>query len=178
MKRQLFTCSAALALILFGGSRLRAQDTGCTLSTLKGDYATRISGQVFNSSGAVVAQRDGVAMAHYDGAGGLTQVDFIFANGQLTPGQADPSTGFHTNETGTYTVNSDCTGSATINFPAPPTPGLSGAVIQVMFVLANHGRTLHGIVSSLTPPGPTGQQKAVPANIHADAEKLGTVGEQ
>jgi hypothetical protein len=177
MKRQLFTCLAVLALILFGGSALRAQDNdGCNLSTLKGDYAIRISGQVFNSTGAVVTQRDGVAMTNYDGVGGLTQVDFVFGNGVLVPGPTDPTTGFHINETGTYTVNSDCTGTATINFPSPGL-GLSGAVIRVMFVLSNHGRTIHQIVSSLTPPGPTGKQAAVPANIHADGEKLGSVPE-
>ena len=116
----------------------------------------------------------GVAMARYDGMGGLTQVDFVFANGVLVPGPTDPTTGFHINETGTYTVNPDCTGTYTINFPSPG-PGLSGAVIQVMFVLGNHGHTIHGIVSSLTPPGPTGKQTAVPANIHADSEKLDSV---
>lgn len=177
MKKHLFKCLAAVALILSGGSIVYAQDNdGCSLATLKGDYALRISGQVFNSQGAVVNQRDGIAMAHYDGAGGFTQVDFVFGNGVLTPGPTDPTTGFHINETGTYTVNSDCTGTATVNFPSPGL-GLSGAVIRVMFVLSNHGLTIHQIVSSLTPPGPTGQQVAVPANIHADGEKLGNVAD-
>jgi hypothetical protein len=103
-------------------------------------------------------------------------VDFVFANGLLVPGHTDPTTGFHINETGGYTVKPDCTGTATINFPSPG-PGLSGAVIQVMFVLGNHGRTIHEIVSSLTPPGPTGKQVAVPANIHANGEKVGSVRE-
>jgi hypothetical protein len=177
MKRQLIVCSVVLTLILLGGSCLYAQDNaGCNLSTLKGDYALRISGQVFNSTGAVVNQRDGIAMAHYDGAGSFTQVDFVFGNGVLVSGPTDSATGFHINETGTYTVNSDCTGTATVNFPSPGL-GLSGAVIRVMFVLSNHGRTIHQIVSSLTPPGPTGRQTAVPANIHADGEKLGSVPE-
>jgi hypothetical protein len=175
MKKQIFLCSAAMALIFFGSAVLHAQDNdGCKLSTLSGDYAFRVSGQVFSPSGAVVTQRDGVAMAHYDGAGNFTQADFVFANGVLVPGPADAATGFHINETGTYTVNPDCTGTATINFPAPGL-GLSGAVIRVMFVLGNHGRSVHQIVSSLTPPGPTGKQAPVPANIHADGEKLGAV---
>jgi hypothetical protein len=101
MKRQLLTCSAVLALTLFGGSRLYAQDNdGCKLSTLQGDYALRISGQVFNSLGMVVAQRDGIVMTHFDGVGGLTQVDFVLANGVATPGPTDPTTGFHINESG------------------------------------------------------------------------------
>ncbi len=168
---------SAIAVSLPSAAQAQASDNdGCKLSTLKGDYATRISGQVFNSNGAVVNQRDGITMQHFDGEGGLTQVDFVFGNGGIVPGPTDPTTGFHINETGTYQVNSDCTGSATINFSSPGA-GLSGAVIRVMFVLSNHGRTMHQIVSSLTPPGPTGNQMSVPANIHADGEKLGSVRE-
>ncbi len=79
-------------------------------------------------------------------------------------------TGFHTGETGTYTVYADCTGAAEIQFPAPP--GFrSGAVIDLMFVLGEHGRTMHTIVSRLLPPGST---TPVPVSIHSDAEKLGS----
>jgi len=170
---------SALALSLNFTAQAQGNDNnGCSVSTLKGDYAIRISGQVFNSSGAIVAQRDGIVMQHYDGAGNLTQEDYVLANGVLVPGAPDPATGFHFKESGTYTVNSGCTGNATINFPAPPVPGYSGAVIEVMFVLSDHGRTIHQIVSSLTPPGPTGEQATVPANIHADGEKLGSVPER
>lgn len=169
--------TSALALSLPSAVQAQGNDNdGCTLSTLKGDYGLRISGQVFNSAGSIVTQRDGIVMQHYDGAGKLTQEDYVFANGVLVPGPPDPITGFHIHESGTYTVNSDCTGSAEVSFPSPGS-GLSGAVIQVMFVLSNHGRTIHQIVSSLTPPGPTGKQAAVPANIHADGEKLGFVHE-
>ncbi|MGA2923056.1 MAG: hypothetical protein ABSE28_18265 [Candidatus Sulfotelmatobacter sp.] len=165
-----------LALALHSAVQAQANDNdGCTLSTLKGDYGLRISGQVFNSAGVVVTQRDGVVKQHYDGAGVVTQEDYVFGNGVLVPGPTDPATGFHFHEQGKYTVNSDCTGTATIDFPSPPEPGTSGAVIEVMFVLSNHGRTIHQIVSSLTPPGPTGGQTTVPANIHADGEKLGRI---
>jgi hypothetical protein len=94
----------------------------------------------------------------------------------LVPRGQRSNDGFHTEESGTYTVNSDYTGSAKIKFP-PPGAGLSGAVIEVMFVLSNHGRTIHQTVRSLTPPGPTGDRVAVPASIHADGEKLGPVPE-
>ncbi|HXW56132.1 MAG TPA: hypothetical protein VEJ67_10310 [Candidatus Cybelea sp.] len=156
---------------------VRAQGTendGCKVSTLRGDYALRISGEVFSPSGRVIVQRDGIVMQHYDGAGGLKQEDYVLANGVLEPGPTDPTTGFHTDESGTYTVNDNCTGTATINFAAPG-PDLDGAVIEVRFVLSNHGRTIHQIVSSLKPPAPKGEQVAVPANIHADGEKLGSV---
>jgi hypothetical protein len=178
IRKAAFGATAILALALSLPSAMQAQasdNDGCTLATLNGDYGLRISGQVFNAAGAVVTQRDGIVMQHYDGAGNVTQEDYVFGNGILVPGPTDPVTGFHVKEYGTYTVNPDCTGSATVYFPAPPIPGTSGAVIKVMFVLTRHGRNIHQIVSSLTPPGPTGAQTTVPANIHADGEKLGRV---
>ena len=56
-----------------------------------------------------------------------------------------------------------------IDFPTPP-GGTSGAVIDLMFVLSNRGRTIHTIVSQLIPPNST---TPVPVSIHSDGEKLG-----
>jgi hypothetical protein len=46
-------------------------------------------------------------------------VDYVLANGQPVEGPTDPNC-FHTDETGTYTVNENCTGAAEIDFPTPP----------------------------------------------------------
>jgi hypothetical protein len=110
---------------------------------------------------------DGVAMTTFDGIGGLTQVDWVMRNGVADP---PPGPGFHGNETGTYTVNPDCTGNAEIDFPIPP-GGTSGAVITLKFVLGDHGRVIHTIVTSLRPPN-TPPGTTVPVNTHSDAEKL------
>jgi hypothetical protein len=140
---------------------------GCTNAMLSGDYAFRVSGNLLPPGGAPV-ERDGVAMAHFDGEGGLTQVDFVMSNGVPVAGPPDPLTRFHIGETGWYKVNPDCTGQAQIRFPAPP--GLeSGAVIDLMFVLSARGRIIHTIVSQLLPPGST---TPVPASIHSDGERL------
>jgi hypothetical protein len=81
---------------------------------------------------------------------------------------------FRAGETGTYDVNSDCTGTAEIDFPPPP--GVtSGAMIKLIFVLSNHGGTIHTVVTSLTPPG---APSPVPAVIHSDGWKLGSVPEE
>ena len=110
-------------------------------------------------------------MTHFDGQSKLTQVDFVMSNGIPTTGPTDPLTGFHIGETGWYRVNPDCTGVAEIVFPTPP--GLNtGAVIDLIFVLSNHGRTIHTIVSRLVPPGST---VPLPVSIHSDAEKMGSV---
>ena len=51
-----------------------------------------------------------MAMTEFDGKGGLTQIDTVTVSGEVV---ADFT---HTPATGTYTVNSDCTGTFTINF--------------------------------------------------------------
>jgi hypothetical protein len=140
----------------------------CSNATLLGDYAFRISGEIFvPQTNTIAVYRDGVAMTTFDGMGGLTQVDWLVGNGVSDP---PPTPGFHGNETGTYTVNPDCTGNAEIDFPIPP-GGTSGAVITLKFVVGEYGRVIHTIVTSLRPPNtPPGTN--VPANIHSDAEKL------
>jgi hypothetical protein len=146
-----------------------ADDDGCTNATLYGDYAFRIDGQLLPPGGAPTI-RAGVAMTHFDGAGGLTQVDFVMSNGAPLSGPADAATGFHLYEHGSYQVNPDCTGSAEIHFPAPP--GFSsGAEIDLMFVLGEHGRIIHTIVSRALQPGST---TPVPVSIHSDGVKMGT----
>ena len=107
---------------LFLCSSTKAQDNdndGCSIATLNGDYAFTVSGQIFLPTGAVV-QREGVAMTHFDGAGGLTQVDLVESSPNAPPpsgvSPTDPVTGFHTHESGTYTVHADCTGTFTVNF--------------------------------------------------------------
>jgi hypothetical protein len=140
----------------------------CSNATLFGDYAFRISGEVFvPGTNTIAVYNDGVAMTTFDGIGGPTQVDWVMRNGVADP---PPGPGFHGNETGTYTVNPDCTGNAEIDFPIPP-GGTSGAVITLKFVLGDHGRVIHTIVTSLRPPN-TPPGTTVPVNTHSDAEKL------
>jgi hypothetical protein len=168
--RYLSCISAAVlasTIALAGAARAQSSDNdGCSNATLTGDYASRISGQVLPPGGAPI-QRDGVVMTRYDGKGNFTQVDFVMGNGVPTPGPTDPLTGFRTEETGSYQIFPDCTGTAEIHFPAPP--GSTGAVIDLMLVLSNRGRTIHTIVSRLIPPGST---NPVPVSIHSDGEKL------
>jgi hypothetical protein len=164
----LLTLSLVAPLLAAPALAQSGDNDGCTNATLSGDYGFRITGQILPPGGAPI-QRDGVAMTHFDGQGKLTQVDFVMANGIPVAGPSDPLTGFHVGETGWYSVNPDCTGVAEIVFPTPP--GMSsGAKIDLMFVLSNHGRTIHTIVSRLLPPGST---TPLPASIHSDAEKLG-----
>jgi len=158
-----FVVAVAIGLVAIAAAG--QQEHSCSNQTLRGAYAFRVSGEVFTPSGIV--NRDGVAMTTFDGAGGLKQVDYVMANGVVVAGPTNQY-GFHDMENGSYTVNPDCTGNAQINFPIPP-HGTSGAVINLMFVIGDGGRTIHTIVSSLTPPNTT---TPVPGNIHSDAVKV------
>jgi len=163
-----------LAGFLSAGARAQSSDNdGCSDATLKGDYAFTVSGTIWvtDVTGTVQpVQREGVAMTHFDGTGGLTQVDYVMSSPNAkkppVPPPTDPVTGFHTDEKGAYTVYSDCTGTFTIDSPGPTT-------ITVSFVLSNHGRSIHTIVTSLVlPTGP------VPALIHSEGHKLGRIQEE
>ena len=167
--------TATITLLLLTGSA-RAQDNdGCTNATLTGDYAFTVSGQIFMPNGSIV-QRDGIAMTHFDGVGHLMQVDFVLSSPNAAPppgpSPSDPTTGFHNGESGTYTVNSDCTGHFEIVNPSITLhtgATISGARIDVKFVLSNRGRSIHTIVTSIIPPGAPGP---VPALIHSEGYKL------
>jgi hypothetical protein len=90
--------TGGLALASDGASHSKA---GCSLATLHGTYN-------FASDGVQIAPADGAGpfayagLVTYDGKGGVTQVITLSANGVITR---------HFKESGTYTVNSDCTDS-------------------------------------------------------------------
>ncbi len=62
-------------------------------------------------------------MTEFDGKGGLTQIDTVTVSGEFV---ADFT---HTPATGTYTVNSDCTGTFTINFTDGRPPVVANLVV-------------------------------------------------
>jgi hypothetical protein len=75
------------------------------------------------------------------GNGNLTQHDYIVKNGTLAPGPSTDEDGFHNGESGTYSVNNDCTGNAQIVLSPGNTRSLE-------LVLADNGRTVQTVVSS------------------------------
>ena len=130
---------AAIASSVLSGAA-RADNSGCSNATLKGQYAFGVTG--YTPPGVVT----GIKI--FDGKGNFTQRDYQ-GDSLRTMGQTDFSTG----ETGTYTVNSNCTGSMVINLNVPGVPtGLSSGVIKIMFVISNGGRHIHEVVSEFTPP--------------------------
>jgi len=126
-------CLAVLTLALATSSSMAAHDRECTNITLKGSYAFTIHGQIFTPNGPLVV--DGIAKTTFDGNGNLTQVDAVAANGIASqvwrPG------------TGTYTVNSDCTGTMTLQNPDQPP-------LHLAILVSDSGNLIHTVV---TDPG-------------------------
>jgi hypothetical protein len=75
-------------------------------------------------------------MTHFDGKGNLTQVDHVVVNGMPPPVE-------WMSGTGPYSVNSNCTGTATINIPGNP---LSPVILH--FVVVRQGKEIHTVVEA------------------------------
>jgi hypothetical protein len=135
---------AIFALALTGG--LHAQtNNGCSNLTLFGEYAFTITGQILAPPTAV-GPVSGVALTTFDGLGNLVQIDHVVHNGVAPVEEWRPATG-------TYTVNSNCTGTFTFT-PQPTNPADNGPALQVFFVIARDGSEIRTVVSGSpnTPP--------------------------
>jgi hypothetical protein len=121
----------------------------CSNATLKGGYANSIQGVSLGiRQGTTVipfpspVPVNAVALTVFDGNGGLTQVDFGIHGGisTITPNTPVTDNGFGTNETGTYSVAADCTGTAVINYP-------DGSEIDLALVVGAEGNILKTITT-------------------------------
>jgi hypothetical protein len=125
------------AIASLGPSGAAWADFVCSNATLKGEYAFGVTSFTAARQVAVVA--------------GVKVFEFS------PPGQ----------ETGTYVVDPDCTGSMTINLNVP---GGGGGQIKILFVISDGGRHIHEVVSELTPPFAPG---TVSVQTSADDWKVG-----
>jgi hypothetical protein len=138
---------AAVALFAFCESaRAQVQDNdGCGNWTLKGDYTFTITGQIVHPD-ETIDYRAGVAMAEFRGDGTFTQEDYVMSS--TLKGPTGPPFVFHGGENGTYNVNADCTGDATIVFP-------NGIQIKLMLVVRSSGAAVHTVVAAVMMPDGT-----------------------
>jgi len=124
-----------VVLALGSSAVAQARDTGrgddgrCSNKTLSGDYGLIVEGTILGPGFLLRA----VVMQHYDGKGNITQVDHVVVNG-MSPAQE------WTPGTGTYTVNSDCTGSEIVYSPSVPNP------LHIHFVVVNNGKQINQVV--------------------------------
>ena len=159
--------AAAIALPARGSAAWAGStdDYGCSNATLKGEYAFGVTSYTPApppSPPPTTKVVNGIKM--FDGQGKLTQRDYQGDN-LAGPDFAPPG-----QETGTYQVNSDCSGSMVINLNVPNVPpGTSSGIIDIMFVISDGGRHIHEVVSQLTPPGSSGP---APTQTSADDWKV------
>ncbi|HKN16355.1 MAG TPA: hypothetical protein VJX47_05415 [Candidatus Sulfotelmatobacter sp.] len=140
------TTLAAAAACLTLAAASAAHAAACSNASLTGKYGQTISGEFLPGPPGVVVPQNGVAMTDFDGNGKFTQKDFVVIGGT-------PTTSDFADETGTYKINADCTGTATINYP-------DGGWIDLELVVVNRGQEFYTVVSALSMVG-----GPVPTNI-------------
>jgi hypothetical protein len=127
---KIFTMAAVAALGLCFSPAAKADDKGCSNNTLRGTYAQ-------TGSGVITAPPDqagpfaNVGTLIFDGNGGLTGTLVVSSNGSSS----------QATETGTYTVNSDCTGTYTVQIAA------FGITSNAFFAIDTSGDELEIIVT-------------------------------
>jgi len=122
-----------------------AQNGGCGNWSLQGTFVFTVTGQIL-APAAAAGPVSGIAITTFDGAGNLSQVDHVVHNGVPPIEDWRPATG-------TYKVNSDCTG--TFSFvPAPTVAADASPALKVYFALSNGGKQINAVVSGSpnTPP--------------------------
>jgi len=124
MNAKIFALAAVTALVLGIAPMAKAADKGCTNASLRGTFAFRGTGVVFDPSG--VATLNVVFAQTFDGNGTLTSTGVQSHNGNI----------LQITQTGTYTVNPDCTGTYT----AKVSP--IGLTVHFFFIIADGGNTL------------------------------------
>jgi hypothetical protein len=129
-----------VALALSIPASMNADEDGrrreCSNATLQGDYGILVSG-IRGAGPGRTESFVGTAIHTYDGNGGFTGIDN--SHGQLTGAVRDRQV------TGTYEVNADCTGTATLIIPGVPFP------IETTFVIVDRGREVEEVVMSPQP---------------------------
>ena len=109
----MLTAAVALPALSSASWAGGTDDFGCSNATLKGEYAYGVT--AYTPPGLPDGPPQVVAgIKIFDGRGNMTPRDYV-GDWLRTIGQTDFSTG----ETGTYTVNTDCTGSMVINQNVP-----------------------------------------------------------
>jgi hypothetical protein len=110
----------------------QAAPARCSNRSLLGSYGFSIEGTILAGTPNAFTVR-GVSMTHFDGEGGLTQVDFTTRNG--VPFNADWRPG-----AGTYDINPDCTGTALI------TQSDGSPSVNLRLVVVDRGREVRTTV--------------------------------
>jgi hypothetical protein len=129
-----FAASGASAMAQSATSE--SHERRCSNRTLSGEYGCSTQGVLLNIPGLPPAATFvGVTTSTFDGEGNLTGTEHVVVNG--SPFNA----GFTTN-TGTYSVNPDCTGTAMVKTPNSPVP------LNLFFVIVDNGKEFREVLNT------------------------------
>jgi hypothetical protein len=148
----ILSATAVALLSLSGAAQAGGGDHShglCSNATLRGAYAFIGHGQILGLIGpdnlvhpfAAPSILDDVALVTFDGAGQFSRTDYGVIAGLPKGGQ----TTFNPNQSGNYTVNSDCTGTMQIIYSAGPVP--AGVETDLQIVVAADGAVVESVVS-------------------------------
>jgi hypothetical protein len=127
-----FTIAAIATLAMAIAPTAKAADKGCSNASVNGTFVFRGAGSHFPPTG--VALLDVVFAQTFDGNGALTATGFQSDNGNI----------LQVTQTGTYTVNPDCTGTFTLQVSP------IDVTVHVFFVIDDSG---NGFQAIETDPG-------------------------
>ena len=125
--------AAVSALALSVAPAAKADNKGCSTATLKGTFGEKDSGWIYPAPNAAPLPFAGVSVDTFDGNGSVTSTGVASIGGSIMP----PGT-----LKGTYTVNSDCTGTYTVSAP--------GLTVHASFVIDESGDEIQIMI---TDPG-------------------------
>ena len=157
----IFSATAVALLSLSGAAQA---DGLCSNATLRGPFGFIGHGEILGLIGAdgkvhpyaATSILDDVALVTFDGMGHFSRTDFGVIGGLPKGG----SIAFNPNQTGTYTVNSDCTGTMKIVYTAGGAVP-AGVETDLNIVVAADGTLVQSVVyravtvSGATPDGVT-----------------------
>ncbi len=118
------TLAAIAALVLGLAPTAKASDRGCSTASIRGTFAFRGTGSHTLPDGLHLL--DVVFAQTFDGIGGLTATGVQSDNGNI----------LQVTQTGTYTVNPDCTGTETVLLSP------LGFTVHFFFVIVDSGSEL------------------------------------
>jgi hypothetical protein len=115
-----------------------SSDEACSLDTLRGSFGVSTTGFIvaFGPVGPVAE----AGVITFDGNGGVSQTTTVSINGVIVPNRTS---------SGSYVVNSDCTGSLSVQLPPPAGASTSSFVIvdhrkELRLINTGNGRVLAG----------------------------------
>lgn len=121
----LTSASVSLAVAQSNSSSQTGGHKACSNRTIAGDYGVQIEGTIL---GPNLTLRT-LVMETFDGAGNLSSVDHVVVGGQPPVEEWRPTTGI-------YSVNPDCTGSASLD------TGQGNPPLNYHFVIVDKGRQI------------------------------------